>query len=155
MFPRIYILQMGEPFIHSLLEPQLNCNVFKRIFIGMECFTTLYQFLLYIKVNLLQAYIDPFIFWIAFPFRSPQSTEQSFFHCFLFLIQIICYNWRVITVQYCDFFFFCHISTLMSHRYTCVPHILKPHSPPSPAYSHGLFQSTGFECPALCIYRLE
>ena len=43
----------------------------------------------------------------------------------------------------------------MSHRYTCVPHILKLHSPPSPAYPHGLFQSTGFECPALCIYKPE
>ena len=127
MFPRIYILQMGEPFIHSLLEPQLNCNVFKRIFIGMECFTTLYQFLLYIKVNLLQAYIDPFIFWIAFPFRSPQSTEQSFFHCFLFLIQIICYNWRVITVQYCDFFFFLpYININEPQVYMCPTHPQAP-----------------------------
>ena len=31
----------------------------------------------------------------------------------------IYFNWRIITLQYCDDF--CHISTWISHRYTCVP----------------------------------
>ena len=153
MSPKRYILQMGEPFIPSLLELQLNCNSFKTIFIGMEL---LYHLISVSVVHQSQSIIGihrSLQFWISFPFRSPQSTEQSSFHCFLFLIQIICFNWRIITVQYCDGF--CHISTLMSHRYTCVPHILKPHSPPSLPYSHEWFQSTAFECPALCIYKPE
>ena len=42
-----------------------------------SCFTLLCQFLLYSKVNQPYIYIYPLIFWISFPFRSPQSTEQS------------------------------------------------------------------------------
>ena len=35
----------------------------------------------------------------------------------------------------------------ISHRYTCVPSILKPLQPPSPSYSSRLSQSTSFVCP--------
>ena len=37
---------------------------------------------------------------------------------FFFLFNFI-FNWRIITLQYCDDF--CHTSTWISHRYTCVP----------------------------------
>ena len=37
---------------------------------------------------------------------------------------LIYFNWRIITLQYCDGF--CHISTRISHRYTCVSSILNP-----------------------------
>ena len=40
-----------------------------------SCFTMLCQFLLYSKVNQLYYTYIP-CFWIAFPFSSPQSTEQ-------------------------------------------------------------------------------
>ena len=39
--------------------------------------------------------------------------QKTIEQCFLFL------NWRMLTLQYCDGF--CHTSTWMSHRCTCVP----------------------------------
>ena len=35
----------------------------------------------------------------------------------VFFFQLIYFNWRMITLQYCDAF--CHTSTLISHRYAC------------------------------------
>ena len=42
-----------------------------------SCFTLLYQFLLYSKVNQLYVYTYSLVFWISFPFRPPQSVEQN------------------------------------------------------------------------------
>ena len=42
-----------------------------------SCFTMLCQFLLYSTVNQLWVYLYPSLFWISFPFRSPQSAGQS------------------------------------------------------------------------------
>ena len=59
------------------------------------------------------------------------------------------FNLRINAIQYCDYF--CHISTLMSHRYQCVPSIVKPLPHPSLPYSSRLFQGTRFGCPASCL----
>ena len=44
----------------------------------------------------------------------------------IFFNKSIYFNWRIIALQYCDFF--CHTLTWISHGYTCVhlPTILKP-----------------------------
>ena len=42
--------------------------------------------------------------------------------------------------------FFCHISTRIGHRYTCVPPSWSPLPPLSPPYPSGLSQSTSFGC---------
>ena len=42
-----------------------------------SCFTMLYQFLLYSKVNQVSVYMYPLYFFISFTFRSQQSLEQS------------------------------------------------------------------------------
>ena len=39
---------------------------------------------------------------------------------FFFFNKYIYFNWRLITLQYCSSF--CHKSTWISHRRTCVPH---------------------------------
>ena len=54
-----------------------------------------------------------------------------------------------ITLQYCDGF--CHTSTRISHRYTCILYILNPLPPPLLPYPSGLPQSTSCGCPASCI----
>ena len=63
----------------------------------------------------------------------------GFFLALIFLIllwlknsSILYYNWRIITLQYCDGF--CHALTWIGHRYTCVPlswTCLPPPSTPS------------------------
>ena len=53
----------STPFFKTLLEH--------------SCFTMLCQHLLYSKVNQLYVYIYTSSFQTSFPFRSPQSTEQS------------------------------------------------------------------------------
>ena len=57
---------------------------------------------------------------------------------FFFFLLLFIFNWRVITLQYCVGF--CHTSTWISHRYTCVPFLLNllPTSHPS-----RLSQNTG------------
>ena len=63
--------------------------------------------------------------------------------------KLIYFNWRIIILQYWDCF--CHISTWISHRCTCVPpswNIAPPPPPPSPLHPSGLSQSTDSECPA-------
>ena len=61
-----------------------------------------------------------------------------------FVFIYLFFNWRIITLQYCDFF--CHTSTWVSHRYTCVPFpSWTPFSPPSPpTHPSRLSQSIGF-----------
>ena len=48
-----------------------------------------------------------------------------------FFYLFICFNWRLITLQYCSGF--CHTLTWISHGCTCVPHPEAPsHLPPHP-----------------------
>ena len=65
------------------------------------------------------------------------------------LKKLIYFNWRIITLQYCDGF--CHTSTWISHGCTCVPVSWRLLPPPSPPHPSRLSQSTGFECPASCM----
>ena len=51
--------------------------------------------------------------------------------CFFFLI----FNWRLITLQYCDVF--CHTFTWISHGCTCVPHPEPPSHLPSQPIPQG------------------
>ena len=65
---------------------------FNKFLLAYSCFTMLCQFLLYNKVNQLFVCICP-LFWVSFPFRSPQSIEESFLcqtigsYCYLFYTQ--------------------------------------------------------------------
>ena len=68
-------------------------------------------------------------------------------HWFFFFFNY--FNWRIITLQYCDGF--CHTSTRIGHRYICVPLQPEPLSHLPPPYPSGLPQSTSFGCPASCI----
>ena len=53
-----------------------------------------------------------------------------FFGCFLFFKKNICFNWRIITLQYCDGFL-PHISMNWSEVYMCSLHPEPPsHLPP-------------------------
>ena len=61
-------------------------------------------------------------------------------YSFLFIY----FNWRLITLQYCDGF--CHTLTWISHGCTCVP-ILNPPPTSLPIPSLRLSQCTSFECP--------
>ena len=76
------------------------------------------------------------------------SILMRFFRTnFIYLLfQLIYIGWRVITLQYCDGF--CHTSTWIDHRYTCIPPSWSPLPPPFPPYSSGLSQSTSFGFPA-------
>ena len=57
------------------------------------------------------------------------SQDSSLYHLFYFLI--IYFNWRIITLQYCDVF--CRTSTWIGHRYAYVPHPERPsHLPTHP-----------------------
>ena len=71
------------------------------------------------------------------------SRKRSLMGSFIY------FNWKIITFQYGDSF--CHISSWISHRYTCVPPSWTPLPPPSPPHPSGLLQSTIFGCPASCI----
>ena len=54
-----------------------------------------------------------------------------FFFNFLFSFIYFYFNWRLITLQYCDGF--CHMFTWISHGCACVPHPEPPsHLPPHP-----------------------
>ena len=64
-------------------------------------------------------------------------------------IELIHFNWRIISLQYCGGF--CHTSTWITHRCTCVPPSWIPFPLPSSPHPSGLSQSTSFECPASCI----
>ena len=70
--------------LHHIFSPQQEVaaikmgkeSISKLIFIGLQCCVSLY----YGKVNQLYIHIYP-LFWISFPFRSPQSTELSSLSC--------------------------------------------------------------------------
>ena len=58
-------------------------------------------------------------------------TTDAFFLKWIILFfktifKIISFNWRIITLQYCDFFYFCDTSIWFGLRYTCPLH----HEPP-------------------------
>ena len=46
------------------------------------------------------------------------------FFLFIFYLKIIYFNWMIITLKYCDGFFY--TSASVGHRYICVPPILNP-----------------------------
>ena len=58
------------------------------------------------------------------------------------------FNWKMITLQYCDGF--CHRWTRIGHRYTCIPPPWTPLPHPSPLHLSSVSQSTGFGGPASC-----
>ena len=60
-----------------------------------------------------------------------------FYILFIYFLIFFCFNWRLITLQYCGGF--CHTFTLISHGCTCVPH-------PEPSS-----QCTSPEHPVSCI----
>ena len=64
--------------------------------------------------------------WGAIAFSMHWRTWPHFEECFL--NWLICFNWRIITLQYWDGF--CHTATWIDHRYTCVPPSWTPLSPP-------------------------
>ena len=74
--------------------------------------------------------------------RTQELNNVSFFFFFYFLLFI--FNWRIITVLW----WFCHTSTWISHRYTCVLPSWTPLLPCSPPHPSRLSQSPGFGFPA-------
>ena len=65
-------------------------------------------------------------------------------YCILVWIFKFIFNWMIIAWQYCVGF--CHISTWISHRHTCILSLLS-----LPSTSHPIFtssQHTGFDLPA-------
>ena len=74
--------------------------------------------------------------------------EHDFLKNFIFshmFFKNIYFNWRVITLQYCDGFGIYRLNQPPVH--ICPP-ILNSCPPPSPPFLSGLSQSTGFECAA-------
>ena len=66
----------------------------------------------------------------------------------------MCFNWRLIILQYCGGF--CHTLIWISHRCTCPEvHMCSPSwtflPPPSIPHPSELSQCTSFECPVSCI----
>ena len=68
-------------------------------------------------------------FWKCFPPRLKESHLFLYFPLY-FLKFFFISNWRIITLQY--WAVFCHTSTWVSHRFTNVPSLLKPHPTSSP-----------------------
>ena len=63
------------------------------------------------------------------------SALSPVFYYFSFFKKLFIYfNWRIITLQYCDGF--CHTSTWINHRYTYVPLILNSPPLPPPSIPH-------------------
>ena len=91
-------------------------------------------------------------FWIMallgyMPRRGIIGSYGSFIPSFIYAFTY--FNWRIITLQYCDGF--CHTSTWISHGCTRVPPTLSPLPSSSPPHPSRLSQSTSFGCPASCI----
>ena len=59
------------------------------------------------------------------------------------------FNWRLITLKYCDVF--CHIFTWIRHGCTCIPHPDPPLPPPSPSHPSGSSQCTSPEHSVSCM----
>ena len=71
--------------------------------------------------------ISVFSFSIFFLLGKTTMTQILFY----LLNELIYFNWRLITLQYCSGF--CHSLTWISHGFTCVPHPEPPsHLPPHP-----------------------
>ena len=66
---------------------------------------------------------------------------------YLTFISMIYFNWRLITILY----WFCHISTLIHHGRTRVPHPEPPLQLPSPYHPSGSSQCTSPKLPVSCI----
>ena len=66
---------------------------------------------------------------------------------FFFYFKCIYFNWRIITLQYCDGF--CHTAAWNGHKHTRDPPSWTPLPLPSPPGPSGLSQTIG--CPASCI----
>ena len=82
-------------------------------------------------------------------FLKTQKSSVFFSFCDFFIFGNY-FNWRIITLQYGDVF--CHTSTSIGHRYTCVPR--NPEPPPYlPPHSILLCcpRAPTFGYPALCI----
>ena len=91
---------------------------------------------------------------------------MTFLHLILWFFKFIYFNWRIISLQYCNGF--CHTSIWISHSYTCAPSILNPlpMSLPTPfllvvtehwpwvlCFTHLCFKSLYmFQCPWFIIY---
>ena len=72
----------------------------------------------------------------------PPALASGFFYYYYYLFT--CFNWRIITLQYCDFFFFfCHSSVWISHGNTCTLPSWIPLSLPSPPSPSRFSHSTG------------
>ena len=96
-------------------------------------------------IHLIAEILYPFTSLSLFTPNSPiPRCWQVFFYYFYefdILLKIIYFNWRIITLPYCEGF--CHTSTWVSHGCTRVPAswtLLEPPSPPCPCR---LSQSTG------------
>ena len=68
------------------------------------------------------------------------------------LFKFIYFNWKIITLQYCDGF--CHTSTWISHRYTCVPPILNPTPTSLPTLSLWVVPEHWLWVPSLPCFKL-
>ena len=63
--------------------------------------------------------------------KESDTTEELSPSFTSFILFFICFNWRLITLQYCSGF--CHPLTWISHGCTCVPNPEPPsHLPPHP-----------------------
>ena len=87
------------------------------------------------------------------PFQNYVDCVVHVIFCAIFIVWLffsffLYFNWRLITLQYCDGF--CHTSTWISPRCTCIPPCWTPLPTPSPPHPSELSQSLGFECPVLC-----
>ena len=75
-------------------------------------------------------HLSPWGLWSQIPILFTHYSPW-----FFFFNKSIYFNWRIIALQYCDFF--CHTLTWISRGYTCVhpPAILKPSPTPLPTIS--------------------
>ena len=80
--------------------------------------------------NNLYNYLKWTCIWHTFGTRK-MDIHSSIHSIRIYWAPVICstifvnkFNWRIIAFQYCDGF--CHTSTWIAHRYTCIPSILNP-----------------------------
>ena len=71
-------------------------------------------------------------------FSKPSTQLPQLF--LLHLKKLFIFNWRIIALQYCVHF--CHKSTWVSHRYTCIAFLLSFPPTSHPTHSSRLSQST-------------
>ena len=72
-------------------------------------------------------------FWIMFfsGYMLSSGIAGSFGSSVFSFFKFICFNWRLITLQYCSGF--CHTLTRISNECTCIPHSEpRSHLPPNP-----------------------